>query len=204
MKARRYKKSYEIVTSLDEASGREKLSARYSGEWFLSALEPRSQALRAAPGLLVYWAATVAYLLTAKATSRCMYALMPVLFGLFPGFYALLGLGGLYACPRRMTVVQKENGPGRLTRSGFGCMLLSAAAAVGCAVKLSVDGLWPQGWFEPALTALAAAGAAWAFRFARRGYGSLVREPRIEPSEPEPSGGASGVDAADEDDQDLM
>ena len=176
MKARRYKKSWDIVPGLDEVTGKDRLDVRYSGDWFLCDRPPKEWALKAAAPVAVHAAATLAYLIAARATDRCMYALMPVLLGLFPGLYALMGLYGLYRCPRRMTIVQRENGPGRLVRSSLGCTVLSAAATAGCAVCLTVNGRWTDGWYEPLLTAVAALGALTALRIARQCFSTIHKE----------------------------
>ena len=80
----------------------------------------------------------------------------------------LLGLFALAKSPARMTVVQRENGPGRLVRASLGCGILASAGAAGCAAFLCVCGQWASGWREPLLAAVAAA-AAWAAFAASRG-----------------------------------
>lgn len=164
MKQRRYKDSYRILTDIDPVTGRPRETAAYAGEYFRfpeDSPPPRRRALKLAAWPALYWLFALLYLRTAHATGRCMYALVPFLTGIIPGAYWLMGLFGLAAAPPRMTVVKRESGPGRMTRSALGCGIFSAAGAAGCAVCLTVGGLWPAGWHEPLLCALAAL-AAWA------------------------------------------
>ena len=93
--------------------------------------------------------------------------------GLFPGVYGLMGLYAMLRAPERMTIVQRENGVGRLMRSGLGCGVFASLGAVGGAICLCAANGWASGWHEP-LLALAAAAGGWAlFTLARRDYRAL-------------------------------
>ena len=178
MKERRYKKEYRIVTDVDPRTGKARETAVYAGEYFRfpqGSPAPRARALRLLPWVAACWLLMLAHLRLGRVTSHCIYALVPFMAGVLPGAYALMGLWALYRCPERMTVIQRENGPGRLTRSALGCGTFCAAGAVGCAVYLSVSGQWPAGWSEPLLAACAAAAAFMAFARARRDYRQLER-----------------------------
>lgn len=176
MKERKYKESYRFVTRIDEKSGRERRSAEYIGEYFrFPALSPapRRRAARLAAPLALYWAAALAYMKTAGITGRCIYALPPFMLGLFPGVYGLMGLYAMLRAPERMTIVQRENGVGRLMRNGLGCGVFASLGAVGGAICLCAANGWASGWHEP-LLALAAAAGGWAlFTLARRDYRAL-------------------------------
>lgn len=178
MKERRYKKQYRIVTDADPRTGKPRERAEYIGEYYrFPAGSPAPRRLAATVGAwaAAYWLAALAYLKTGRATTRCFYALLPLMASLLPGVYLLFGLFALASSPARMTVVQKENGPGRLVRASLGCGALAAAGAVGCAACLTVGGQWASGWPEPLLTAAAAA-AAWAcFAVSRRAYRKIER-----------------------------
>lgn len=179
VKQRRYKDEYRIVTDVDPRTGKPRETAVYAGSYYRfpeGSPAPRRRALGLMPWHALYWLCALGYLRTCHATGRCMYALMPFMLGLIPGLYGLMGLFSLYRAPARMTVVDRESGPGRLARSALGCAVLSGAGALGCAVFLSVAGLWASGWHEPALCA-AAAFAAWkAFRVGKKNYGCLSAE----------------------------
>ena len=123
----------------------------------------------------LYWLGALGYLFAGRVTSHCVYALVPVIASLLPGAYLVFGLVALAASPGRMTLVQKENGPGRVVRASVGCGLLSSAGAVGCAVFLTVSGQWAGGWSEPLLTAAASAAAWAAFATGRRAYMKIER-----------------------------
>ncbi len=173
MKARKYKESYRVT---DDGTGRR--GAVYAGEYFgyPAGSDPvRRRALAVAPWTVLYWLATLAYLRTARATGRCAYALVPIIIGLLPGAYAVMGLFSALRAPERMTVVQKENGPGRLTRAALGCGLFGGVGSVGCALFISINGLWAAAWHEPLLAAVACAAAWLAFARARRDYRALAR-----------------------------
>ena len=174
MKERRYRKNYRIVPGADG----EKRRVEYVGDYYRYPADgPASRGRARFPAACAgaYWVAALAYLRTARATSRCLYALVPMMIGLLPGVYMLLGLASMLGAPERLTVVQKENGPGRLTRAALGCGVFSAIGAVGCAVYLSISGQWAAGWYEPLLAAVAAAGAWAAFSRARRTYRALEK-----------------------------
>ncbi len=173
MKARKYKESYRVT---DDGAGRR--GAVYAGEYFgcpAGSASVRQRALASAPWTALYWLAALAYLRTARATGRCFYALVPFIIGLMPGAYAIMGLIAMLRAPERMTVVQRENGPGRLTRAALGCGIFSAVGCVGCAAFLSVGGLWAQAWHEPLLSAVACAAAWLTYARARRDYRALEK-----------------------------
>lgn len=173
MKERRYKNQYRIVTDVDPVRGKPRETAVYAGEYwrFAEASPPKA---RLAAGVALYWLFALIYLRTARATDKCLYALIPCLCGLFPAAYAAMGLFVLLRAPRRMTVVQKESGVGRLIRSGIACAAFSAAGALGCAAYLTLSGAWPAGWHEPLLCAAASA-CGWAvFATARRAERSMI------------------------------
>ena len=176
MKERRYKKHFRIVTDVDPRTGRARERAEYSGEYYRFA-QGEKRKLTATAGLCaaLFWLGALIYLFTGRATSHCVYALVPVIAALLPGAYLVFGLVALAASPGRMTVVQKENGPGRLTRAALGCGVFSAIGAAGCAVYLSVSGLWGPGWYEPLLAAVAAAAAWAAFARVRKSYQALEK-----------------------------
>ena len=173
LKARKYKERYRIVEGEGAGSSRR---VAYAGEYYgypEDASQARQRAARAAVFVGLYWLTALAYLRTGRATGRCMYALMPFLLGLLPGAYMAMGLAAMFRAPRRMTVVQRENGPGRLTRAALGCGIFSTAGCAGCAVFLSLNGLWPSAWHEPLLTTLAAVAAWMAFSRGRADYRAL-------------------------------
>ncbi len=176
VKERKYKDRYEIVTSVDPRTGREKRSARYAGEYYRFP-DGTAKARATWPGAAValYWLLALVYLRFGRATSHCIYALPPFLIGLVPGFYALMGLFTLLRAPERMTVVQRENGPGRLTRSSLGCGVFGALGAAGGAVFLTLSGQWAAGWVD-ALLMVGAAACAWCgFAVSRRIYHSMEK-----------------------------
>jgi len=176
VKQRRYKKEYRIVTDVDPRTGRPREIAEYTGVYYrLPEGSPRRRAAPIGACLALYWLAAPAYLRFARATGRCAYALLPFMLGLIPGAYGAMGLAVLARAPERMTIVQRESGPGRLLRSALGCGLFSALGAAGCAVYLSVAGRWGEGWFEPLLCAAASAAAWAAFALSRRLDRALVR-----------------------------
>ena len=171
MKERRYKEYYKTATELDARTGRPRQMAVYRGPMYRfpgGALSLRRRAIRPGVAVALYWAFTLCYLGLSRYTGRCAYALLPVLAGLFPGVYALLGLVSALRAPERMTVVQRENGPGRLVRACLGCGLFGAAGALGCAFFLTLNGLWREGWPEALFTAAASIAAWSAFARARQ------------------------------------
>ena len=176
MKERKYKDRYQIVTTVDPRTGRERREARYNGEYYrFPPGTPAARRRAALPGaaLALYWVLALAYLRLGNATTRCLYALPPFLIGLLPGFYALMGLWAMLKAPERMTIVQRENGPGRLTRAALGCGVFTALGAAGGIVFLSLSGQWAASWIDAPL-AVAAAAAAWlAFAAARRALNAL-------------------------------
>ena len=176
MKERRYKKDFRIVTDVDPRTGRARERAVYSGEYYCFA-QGEKRRLIASAGICtaLYWLGALGYLFAGRVTSHCVYALVPVIASLLPGAYLVFGLVALAASPGRMTLVQKENGPGRVVRASVGCGLLSSAGAVGCAVFLTVSGQWAGGWSEPLLTAAASAAAWAAFATGRRAYMKIER-----------------------------
>ena len=176
MKERKYKDRYEIVTSVDPRTGREKRAARYAGEYYRFP-EGTAKSHAALPGTAtaLYWLLALAYLRFGRATSHCMYALPPFLIGLVPGFYALMGFFTLLRAPERMTVVQLENGPGRLTRACLGCGVFGALGAAGGMVFLTLSGQWSGGWMDVLLSAGAAACAWLGFAASRRVYRAMER-----------------------------
>lgn len=177
MKERKYRENYRIVD--DDPLRLWGRRAEYTGEYYSyppNTGSGRQRALRAGTGIALYWLATFVYLRTGRATSRCIYALVPVLIGLLPGAYAVMGVASMARSPQRMTVVQREKGPGRLTRAALGCAVFSAAGCIGCAVYASINGCWASAWFEPLLNAIACAAACAAFTLGRRDYRSLEAE----------------------------
>ena len=178
MKERRYKKEYRIVTDINPRTGRPKDIAVYTGDYWHfpgGSPTPRQRAGRHAVWLGIYWLLALCYLRTGRATGRCMYALIPQLLGLIPAAYGLMGLMALWRAPERMTITHRENGPGRLTGSALGCSLLSAVAAIGCVIYLTLNGLWSAGWHEPLLCAIAS-GFAWkGFSTSRRAYDAMEK-----------------------------
>ena len=178
VKERRYKKEYRIVTDADPKTGRPRDVAEYAGDYYRfpqGSPAPRQRALRLAAWHGLYWLCALAYLRTGRATGRCMYALVPFMIGLLPGAYGLMGLFALFRAPNRMTVVQRENGPGRLVRSALGYGAFSAAGALGCAVFLTVSRQW-FAWHEPLLCAAASAAAWIAFAASRKSFNELKQE----------------------------
>ena len=177
LKERKYKREFRTVTRIDPKTGRERRAAEYTGDWYRFASgSPAGRAAGLAPWMAGVWIALLIYLKTARATGRCMYALLPAIMGLFPAVYGAMGLFALSRSPERMTVVQRENGIGRVMRSGLGCGLLAGIAAAGCALYLSLNGLWAGGFCEFILNAAASA-CGWAgFTAARRGYDAMIRE----------------------------
>ena len=176
MKERRYKDHYRIVTDVDPKTGRPVEKAVYAGEYYRfpeGSPTPKQLAARVGACAGAYWLCALAYLRTGRATTNCLYALVPFMASLLPGAYLLLGLWALVAAPARMTVVQKENGPGRLVRASLGCAVLSTAGALGCALFLTLSGRWGEGWFEPLCTAAAAAAAWVGFALSRRACRAL-------------------------------
>lgn len=186
MKERRYKSSYRIVTDVDPKTGRPAEKAVYAGEYYRFAKgspAPRALALRVGACAALFWLAALLYLGTARATSRCMYALVPIMASLLPGAYLLSGVWATLKAPARMTIVQKENGPGRLVRASLGCGALAGISAAGCAICLSLGGLWARGWHEPLLAALAAAAGWVAFALSRRAYRLIEAVPHLQVDE---------------------
>lgn len=186
MKERRYKDSYKIVTDVDPGTGKPREVAVYRGDYYAfpeGALALRRRALRVGALVALYWLFALIYLMTGRASTRCAYALLPFMLGLLPGFYALLGLIATLRAPVRMTVIQRENGPGRLVRSCVSCGALSAAGALGCAVFLSLNGLWAGEWTDALLTAAASASAWSAFTLCRRDYRRLGKQPPDPPAD---------------------
>ncbi|MDO4866765.1 MAG: hypothetical protein Q4C10_09415 [Clostridia bacterium] len=174
MKERRYRKNFRVVPG--EGGGKRRVE--YVGEYFrylAGGPSSRDRARFPAASAGAYWIASLAYLRTARATSRCLYAAVPMMIGLLPGVYLVLGLASMLGAPERLTIVQKENGPGRLTRAALGCGIFSAIGAAGCAVYLSIHGLWAPAWHEPLLAAIAAAAAWAAFARARESYRALEK-----------------------------
>ncbi len=178
MKERRYRNHYRLVTDVNPKTGRLREVAEYAGDYYRfpwDAASVRRQALRIGAAVGLFWALSIAHLRFSRATSHCMYALVPFMLGLLPGAYAIMGLWTTLRLRERMTVVQKESGPGRLVRSALGCGVCSALGAVGCAVFLSVGSQWTDSWAEP-LIAAAASAAAWvAFGMSRRFYKSIEK-----------------------------
>ena len=172
MKERRYAKYYRLAE--DGGNG-----VSYAGDWYRfpdGTPEPRRRALRLAAPLAAYWLCAAIYLTTASATDRYMPALVPFLLGLFPGVYGMMGLAAFARAPGRMTILQREKGPGRVVRSALGCGVFSAIATIGAAVCLTRAASWNDAWTEPALTALCAAAGFAAFARARRDYNAMMPE----------------------------
>ena len=177
MKERRYRDSYRLVTDVDPRTGRPREVAEYAGDWyrFPEVERARRQAMIAGSCVALYWALAIAHLRFSHVTSRCMYALVPFMLGLFPGTYAVMGLWTTLRAGERMTVVEKENGLGRLVRAALGCGVFAAMGAAGCAAYLTLGGQWAAGWPEP-LRAAAAYAAAWAaFAVSRKQYKSIKK-----------------------------
>ena len=176
MKERKYRDRYEIVTRTDPRTGREKRTARYTGEYYrFPEGSARSRAILPGAALGLYWLLALGYLRFGRATSHCLYALPPFLLGLVPGFYGLMGLWTLLRAPERMTVVDRENGPGRLTRSCLGCGAFSALGAAGGMVFLTTAGQWAAGWLDALLSSAAAACAWVGFAASRRAYRAMEK-----------------------------
>lgn len=178
MKERRYKKEFRTVTRVDPRTGRERSELEYTGVYYrfpASSPTARERAVRLAPWIALFWLAALLYLKTANATGRFMAALVPMLAALIPGFYALLGLFALLCAPARLTVVDRENGPGRLTRAALGCGIFAGIAAVGALVCLTTGGTWRVAWHEFGLIVLADAAMWRAFAVARRDYRDLKK-----------------------------
>lgn len=125
--------------------------AVYAGEFYTFAggvAEARSRGGRIAVPLALWWAAMAAYLLTARVTDRCLYALMPLMLSLFPAAYAVMGLMTMLTSPERMTVIRREKGPGRVARAAVGGLVLCAAGTLGCCIRITLSGAWASAWHE--------------------------------------------------------
>ena len=170
MKQRRYRDSYRLVTDVDPMTGKAREVAEYAGDHyrFPDGEEARRRTVIAGSCVALYWALAVVHLRLCRVTGNCMYALVPFMLGLFPGAYAVMGLWAALRAGERMTVVEKENGPGRLVRAALGCGVFAALGAVGCAVCLTVNGQWADGWPEPLMAAAASA-------VSRRQYKSIEK-----------------------------
>lgn len=175
MKERKYRDSYRIVTDVNPLTGKAREVAEYAGDYFRLPVGAARRRAAVAAGIGVYWLLALAYLRLSPVTGRCMYALVPFMLGLLPGLYALMGLWAALRAPQRMTVVEKENGPGRLVRATLGCGVFAAAGAAGCAVFLTVSGQWAAGWMEPVLCAGASAAAWAAFAVSRQIYQGITK-----------------------------
>jgi len=176
VKARKYKESYRLV---EDGARPGQRRAEYTGSYYRypeGSLPQKRRALRAALWVGCYWLAALAYLKTGRATSRCLYALVPFMIGVIPGAYALMGLFTALRAPERMTVVQRENGPGRITRAALGCGVFSSAGCVGCAVFILTNGLVITAWHELMLTAAAGIAAWLAFAKSRADYRDLAAQ----------------------------
>lgn len=179
MKERKYKDQYRVVAEPDARTGSPRGRAEYSGAYYrypAGSPAPRRRALGLGAGLALFWLFALAYLRLGRTTSRCAYALLPMIAALLPGAYGLIGAFSLLRAPERMTVLHREKGPGRAVRSALGCGILCAAGAVGCAVFLSLSARWGEGWIDCALAAAASAAAWMCFARARRDYNALEAE----------------------------
>jgi len=145
MKERKYKDDWQTEVRWDQEKDREKRVPVYRGDWFsLSGKEPRKalQKARLLAGLLWlgYVGLLLVYFLLNFPGATTLYVFLPAALSLFPAFYWLLGFFALLRLRERMTRLQKENGPGRVLRSGAGCFLLSAAALTGDLVLMTAGG----------------------------------------------------------------
>ena len=132
MKERKLKEDYILKTQIS-SSGREKQVPVYRGEWFTtgSQISPAKAAAIRAPWFLLALLPLVIYLFLNVPSTRCMYVLLPAICGLLPCFYWGMGLFSFRKTKLPMTRLQKEKGPGRMVRSSFGSMIITAATILG-------------------------------------------------------------------------
>ena len=178
MKERKYADRFTVARRFDARSGRETRDVRYTGEYFRypeGSPSPAARAGRIVPWLGLYWACLLIHLGTAGATSRTLYALMPLLLALFPGVYAVMGWVRLWRAPERMTVLDREKGIGRLVRSCAGAMVLTFAGTLGCAACVMINHVpASSSWHEVLLPLGAGLAILQSFRLARGDLGELV------------------------------
>ena len=139
MKERKYLDRFRV-----NASGRK---AEYKGEYYAfpgGVREARRRGGRMAAWFIAFWAAMLVHLVNARVTDRCLYALMPLLCALIPAAYGAIGAVSTLLGPARMTVVQRDKGPGRAVRSAAGGMVLAAAGtwAASSGFRSSARGPW--------------------------------------------------------------
>ena len=165
MKERKYLDRFRV-----NASGRK---AEYKGEYYAfpgGVREARRRGGRMAAWFIAFWAAMLVHLVNARVTDRCLYALMPLLCALIPAAYGAMGAVSTLLGPARMTVVQRDKGPGRAVRSAAGGMVLAAAGTLGCIIRVSLVGAWALAWHESLLPLLAALAMYCAFRDSRAAW----------------------------------
>ena len=165
MKERKYLDRFRV-----NGSGR---GAEYAGEYYAfpgGVQEVRQRGGRVCAWMAAFWVLTLVHLFNARVTDRCLYALMPILCALVPAAYGAMGAISTLMNPARMTVVQRDKGPGRALRSSAGAMVLIAAGTVGCVIRISLSGAWDTAWHEALLPLLAALSMACAFREARAAW----------------------------------
>ena len=169
MKERKYRDRFRM-TSPDRAE--------YAGEYYGfpdGRAEARRRGGRIACGLAAWWILIFVHLFAAGVTDRTLYALMPLLLALIPAAYGVMGAATMLMNPARMTVVQRDKGPERVTRAAAGAFALTTVGTLGCLVRVTLAKAWPGHWYEALLPALAAMAMLWVLRQGRDALSALRR-----------------------------
>lgn len=138
MKERKYKEQYKLIDEMD-SRGHINRTAVYTGRYYVwQADDARQKRCRVTwlIGMLSITACILGYLLANTPGSRCIYVLPILIIGLFPALYGCIGAVNVYRQPRKLTIVQRENGIGRLVRSAFGAALTASIALIGDVIFL--------------------------------------------------------------------
>lgn len=179
MKERKFKEQYKLVDELDDR-GHIKRTAVYTGryyEWPADTAPTRRHRILWLCAMLASAACILGYLLANTPGSRCIYVLPVLMISLFPTMYGAMGAVSVLRQPVKLTVIQRENGIGRLVRSSFGTALSSAIALAGDIVFMCLSA---QPMAEAGGTALIALGSAvgWlCFLDVRKGWHAMRELP---------------------------
>ena len=132
VKEKRYRDDWAAEVSLDERSGKDRLTPIYRGTWYFLPVASRKSALRQT-GLcfLAFLAGWVLFLLLDFPGTRVLYVFLPLALAVFPLVYWGMGLYTLARLPGKMTRLQKEKSLGRILHSSAGAGILAGTSFLG-------------------------------------------------------------------------
>lgn len=149
MNRKRYQRLYKLKSVIDPQSGKEKKVAEYTGDYYAFGSEGKKEALLLLPWTALAFAAYIAAGMLNTPSSRCFYVMPFYAFTLLPLVYLIMGTGGLFFAPQKMTEIKKEDTVDRIRHSAYGALVLSVLTMVGdLCFCLFGQGVWAQElWF---------------------------------------------------------